>query len=138
MQICPKDFAEFEDLEKHAAKHVAPNNKPLRCQVCPFSLISTRKSQSLQCSRYFQICSISFSHRHTLRRHWRNKHSSEKDLPKKIDLEKTHKCNVCSKSFARKDTLQKHLFMHTGLKPYSCKVKPIFPFCVILCETEFR
>ncbi|XP_066481958.1 zinc finger protein 64 [Tiliqua scincoides] len=35
--------------------------------------------------------------------------------------DKPHKCEVCSKSFSRKDKLKMHMRSHSGLKPYKCK-----------------
>ncbi|XP_053106763.1 zinc finger protein 64 isoform X2 [Hemicordylus capensis] len=35
--------------------------------------------------------------------------------------QKPHKCEVCSKSFSRKDKLKMHMRSHSGVKPYKCK-----------------
>ncbi|PRD31755.1 UNVERIFIED_CONTAM: Gzf1 [Trichonephila clavipes] len=31
-------------------------------------------------------------------------------------------CNVCGKTFTRKDSLQTHFHFHTGIRPYSCNI----------------
>lgn len=41
-------------------------------------------------------------------------------------INKIHECDICLKVFARKDTLRKHRNIHTGVKPFSCKVGPFF------------
>ncbi|XP_061487228.1 zinc finger protein 64 isoform X1 [Rhineura floridana] len=35
--------------------------------------------------------------------------------------DKPHKCEVCGKSFSRKDKLKMHMRSHSGVKPYKCK-----------------
>ncbi|KXN67532.1 hypothetical protein CONCODRAFT_42766 [Conidiobolus coronatus NRRL 28638] len=30
------------------------------------------------------------------------------------------KCHICNQSFSRKNSLRRHLQLHTGLKPYHC------------------
>lgn len=36
--------------------------------------------------------------------------------------EKPYQCNVCTRSFAVKHTLKKHMRTHTGERPYSCRI----------------
>ncbi|KFM71028.1 Zinc finger protein 16, partial [Stegodyphus mimosarum] len=35
---------------------------------------------------------------------------------------KLHLCDICGKSFRYKEYLKKHIFTHTGEKPYKCNL----------------
>lgn len=39
-----------------------------------------------------------------------------------ITGEKSHKCDICEKSFARKGSLNEHMLVHTGEKPHTCDI----------------
>ena len=39
---------------------------------------------------------------------------------------KIYKCNICNKSYCRKWTLKQHMMIHTGERPFSCKVSLFF------------
>lgn len=36
--------------------------------------------------------------------------------------ERPHECEICKRSFARPENLNRHMLTHTGDKPYSCIV----------------
>ncbi|XP_076264121.1 uncharacterized protein LOC143198659 [Rhynchophorus ferrugineus] len=45
---------------------------------------------------------------------------SKKGLAKEESLQKTHICEVCSKSFKRREHLYQHYKLHSSLRPYRC------------------
>lgn len=47
----------------------------------------------------------------------------DKNASLSYDPVKMHRCTVCSKHFTRKDSLEKHMKIHSGIKPFSCEVE---------------
>lgn len=46
---------------------------------------------------------------------------TEKSIsPKTEELPKIHGCEVCSKTFKRREHLYQHIKLHTGFRPYQC------------------
>ena len=50
------------------------------------------------------------------------KSSSSKPRQRKPATDKGNQCEVCHKSFFDKSTMNKHMKIHTGQKPYSCNL----------------
>lgn len=42
------------------------------------------------------------------------------DLLVAVDEERPHKCLYCTRAFSRRHDLERHLRVHTGVKPYHC------------------
>ena len=57
-------------------------------------------------------CDFQFRQSNDLWRHVRAKHSSEP--------QPRYTCQLCSKSYNRQSTLNRHLVVHTGERPYKC------------------
>ncbi|OZJ03370.1 hypothetical protein BZG36_02994 [Bifiguratus adelaidae] len=72
----------------------------------PPSLVSTTKPYSCLVSS----CTKSFSREANLKNHAQSHHSPSKPFA----------CTLCSRAFARKHDLQRHVRVHTGHKPYIC------------------
>ncbi|XP_058066789.1 zinc finger and SCAN domain-containing protein 31-like [Anopheles bellator] len=71
---------------------------------------SEHRKQRLQCDK----CEKTFSQTQTLRRHYKTHDQSTK----------TKQCPHCVKVFARADDLSRHVRIHTGERPYVCKLCP--------------
>lgn len=106
--MCQKLFRTAEFLNCHMRTHT--KEKPYNCPQCfkeiaePGNLLKHikkfhKEDQEIQ---NLESCELS--------------NSSEKD-----ERESAFKCNHCSKTFARKDGLKRHMFSHsTGQRPHKC------------------
>ena len=53
---------------------------------------------------------------------YQNKSENENHENKTAEKSRNFECNVCHKSFIVKRSLQRHQQIHTGEKPFQCKV----------------
>ncbi|XP_017781219.1 PREDICTED: zinc finger protein 568-like [Nicrophorus vespilloides] len=127
-RVCDKGFVFKQGLERHEMTHA--DEKPHKCNYCEASFTSpiklTRHITSHAGLRPYpcKLCGRTFLLSHHLTRHMRS-HYANKSLA--VEPVGQHKCDVCSMSFRRKDSLINHSAIHSmvNLK------------CVI-CNTAFQ
>lgn len=126
--LCGKGFVFKQGLERHEATHA--NEKPHKCNYCEASFTSaiklTRHITSHAGLRPYPCkrCGRTFLLSHHLTRHMRS-HLAAKS-PSGVPIGQ-HKCDVCSMSFRRKDSLINHSAIHSMVNLR----------CVI-CNTSFE
>lgn len=126
--VCSKSFVFRQGLERHMMVH--NQEKPHKCNFCEASFSSaiklTRHVTSHAGLRPYpcKICKRTFLMSHHLTRHMRSHYAAITNNVQNIGQ---YKCDSCSMSFRRKDSLINHSAIHSmvNLK------------CVI-CQTEFN
>ncbi|CAG9770370.1 unnamed protein product [Ceutorhynchus assimilis] len=120
--LCSKKFPIKGNLIKHLKRHAGI--KEFVCHICEKKFLNkaelmlhlnTHTNQRLfKCN----ICSKDYKNREGLRRHMKVVHDQGNWKAPKI--EKKYLCPMCPKIFAFGNKLQRHIFTHTGEKPFEC------------------
>ena len=117
--LCDKSCKEKRELERHVdINHLRPGHKPYTCIHCdksykaPSGLRMHVKREhgpgtKVQCDICLQIC----SDKSNLSAHKRRVHG---------DAKKTHRCELCEKTFRFESDLRKHVRMYHVIKEYPC------------------
>ncbi|XP_047519430.1 zinc finger protein 239-like isoform X1 [Pieris napi] len=129
--LCEKSFQGHQQILKHGLIHKPefenPNQQPSKpikrfvCDLCPEGFVYMRcllahrnsthpEASSRELALRCALCSRSFTHLNSLRRHLRS-HSGDRN----------YLCNVCGKSLTSREHLKFHIRIHTGYKPNVCK-----------------
>src|SRR6218665_687534 len=139
-QFCQKSFTLIKNLNDHK-KTTHTLEKPLQRLPYPKTFTQPvhlkrdisgqmKEKQPLKC----QICEKTYALPCDLETHITRSHNGEnlcKSCPKTVDfpyleahLRKTHKCEVCQKSFTQLSAFTHHMLIHTEDKPYRCEFCP--------------
>ncbi|KAH1018405.1 zinc finger protein 888 isoform X1 [Dendroctonus ponderosae] len=125
-KFCDKKFPIRGNLMKHLKRH--EGIKEFECHICEKKFVNkaelmlhlnTHTNQRLfKCS----YCAKDYKNREGLRRHMKVVH--DQGNWKAPATEKKYLCPMCPKIFAFGNKLQRHIFTHTGEKPFKCEYCP--------------
>ena len=116
-EYCGKGFTNQKQYKCHVKYHHQMDHQQ-KCKYCDFlgNKHSIERHEVLHFDPTLpcETCGKLFHHLTNLRRHQRMSH-----LP---DSMKKHRCHICSKGFDEKIKLHEHFNVHTGAKPYKCRL----------------
>ncbi|CAH1118701.1 unnamed protein product [Phaedon cochleariae] len=120
--ICHKRFPLKGNFDQHMKRH--SGDKQYVCHICEKSFVSRselKRHVSLHTNiRAFscEYCNQEYKTLRTLNIHLKRSHSiGDVKLPLK---ERKYVCHICPSQFYNKHKLTRHLYGHSGLKPFSC------------------
>ncbi|CAH1112017.1 unnamed protein product [Psylliodes chrysocephalus] len=119
--VCEKRFPQKGNYDQHMKRHAG--DKQHICHICqkPFITSSELKRhvnlhsnvKAFTC----EYCQREYKTQRTLKTHLRRSHEIGDKLPEK---EKRFVCHICPSQFYDKQKLLRHLYCHSGVKPFQC------------------
>ncbi|XP_037025536.1 oocyte zinc finger protein XlCOF6-like [Bradysia coprophila] len=112
--LCKKVFRTKSHLKLHMRIHI--NARDFKCSICPktFNFFTQLKrhegTHSPSNVWYCEICGVGFKSKPSLSHHMRALHNGEKPF----------QCDRCDRCFSAKQSLDLHIRIHDGTKPYKC------------------
>ena len=122
-QACGKTFRDMDSFRQHQRSHL---EESFVCDVCGKDFSSLKRcnyhrkmhSDVYHWSCYY--CEEKYRSLRAFKTHLSKFHPQMKsDLEKRSSI-KLHQCQICFKVYGLKGDLQRHLYIHDGLKPFDC------------------
>ena len=118
-KFCKKVYFTNSNLKRHMNRiHNAGTDTILICEICTkmfksnYHLQQHIKTHTNEKPYMCNLCSKSFKWDSSLNCHIQAAHNPSGPI---------FKCDICEKSFSDKNNLKNHRFLHSDVKPYSCK-----------------
>lgn len=120
--FCPKRFPIKSNLDQHTRRHMG--EKRFGCHICEKRFVDKCvlqkhiKSHSNFRAFKCEYCNKEYKENRILEIHKTKIHGvGNAKIPVRV---KKHFCHICPKSYFAKNKLTRHMFSHTGEKPYVC------------------
>lgn len=110
---CDKTLSSKANLIRHKLIHETPQFECLGCKKTfhtEWLLKRHNISHTGDTNHICTVCGARFASSYNLRRHEEDTHLQQKRI----------KCDICEKTFKRKEQLSVHVLSHSGEKPHKC------------------
>ena len=123
-EICGENFYKLAHMKRHLARHAKNNEGVFSCDKCGKvflreSLLKRHSLTHLGLNPYrCTLCHKSFKYNSNLTRHMKSHPDGSKD----ISRVHSHFCALCGKGYTTLASLQIHMNIHTGQRPFVCDI----------------
>ncbi|XP_050312556.1 zinc finger protein 675-like isoform X2 [Anthonomus grandis grandis] len=131
-EICSKPFPIKSNYDSHMRRHTG--DKKFECHLCDKKFAAKcdlqRHIKSHSDVRDYRCphCKREYKDERVLKVHMAKIHSIGLDKVKIPERTRKYACNLCPKAYFAKNKLTRHLYGHSGEKPFSCDI----------CDKKFK